>query len=207
MKRVGFVVGTSAAWHRSRASILLPLLLCSANLVFAEHARVVIETSAGNIEVAVSTKRAPKTAANFLRYVDAGLYDGGTFHRSVRMDNQPHNDIRIEVIQASADTSRKAKFFDMVPLERTSVTGMKHLDGTISMARTKPDTARDDFFICIGDQPSLDFGGRRNPDGQGFAAFGKVLKGMDVVRKIHQSPVNEQKLAPPIRIHRVFRRH
>jgi peptidyl-prolyl cis-trans isomerase A (cyclophilin A) len=87
-----------------------------------------------------------------------------------------------------------------VPLERTSVTGLRHLDGTLSMARDGPDTATSDFFICIGDQPSLDFGGKRNPDGQGFAAFGHVVGGMDVVRRIQAAPADGQSLTPPVRI-------
>lgn len=207
MKRVGSVAGIFEAWRPSSVSTLLPLLLCAASLMFAAPVHVVLETSAGRIEVAVDLKRAPKTSANFLRYVDAGLYNGGAFHRSVRMDNQPHSEIKIEVIQAAGDRSRRPQFFDMIPLERTSVTGLKHVNGAISMARAKPDTARHDFFICVGNQPSLDFGGMRNPDGQGFAAFGRVVKGMDVVKKIHQSPVTDQKLNPPIRILRAYRKH
>ena len=80
-----------------------------------------------------------------------------------------------------------------------------HLDGTISMARDEPDTAQHDFFICIGDQPELDFGGARNPDGQGFAAFGKVSKGLDVVRAIQAMEADEQTLKKPIRIQRAIR--
>ena len=87
--------------------------------------------------------------------------------------------------------------------EITEVTGILHKDAIVSMARMGPGTAATDFFICIGDQPELDYGGKRNPDGQGFAAFGKVLEGMDVVRAIHQQPVDKQRLAPPIPIHRV----
>jgi peptidyl-prolyl cis-trans isomerase A (cyclophilin A) len=84
-------------------------------------------------------------------------------------------------------------------------TGILHKDGTISMARSGPDTAASDFFICIGDQPSLDFGGARNPDGQGFAAFGRVVAGMDVVRAIHQAPADGQRFSPPIAVTRAFR--
>ena len=87
-----------------------------------------------------------------------------------------------------------------LPLERTRDTGLRHLDGTLSMARAGPDTATSDFFICIGDQPELDFGGKRNPDGQGFAAFGRVTKGMDVVRRIQQAPAEGQTLTPPVSI-------
>ena len=92
-----------------------------------------------------------------------------------------------------------------IPLERTSKTGLRHVDGTISMARDGPETATSEFFICIGDQPELDFGGRRNPDGQGFAAFGRVTAGMEVVRRIQQSPAREQRLDPPITILRIRR--
>jgi peptidyl-prolyl cis-trans isomerase A (cyclophilin A) len=92
-------------------------------------------------------------------------------------------------------------------LERTRDTGLKHLDGTLSMARNGPDTAQESFSICVGDQPELDFGGKRNPDGQGFAAFGRVVKGMDIVRKIHESPANGQQLTPSVRIQGAFRIH
>jgi peptidyl-prolyl cis-trans isomerase A (cyclophilin A) len=159
-----------------------------------------IETERGLIEVAVEPVRAPTTTANFLRYVDGGFYDGGQFHRTVTMDNQPNNVVRIEVIQAGVNPNRVQERFDPIALERTSITGLAHRDGTISMGRFAPDSAIADFFICIGDQPSLDFGGARNPDGQGFAAFGRVVRGMDVVRDIQRAPAEGQKLLPPIRI-------
>jgi peptidyl-prolyl cis-trans isomerase A (cyclophilin A) len=73
------------------------------------------------------------------------------------------------------------------------------------MARDGPDTATSEFFICVGDQKELDFGGRRNPDGQGFAAFGKVIDGMDVVRRIHDAPEASQRLTPPVAILRITR--
>lgn len=166
---------------------------------------VVMETEKGNIEIALDAHHAPKTTANFLRYVDAGLFDGGVFHRTVKPDNQPQNKIKIEVIQGGINPARVKEDGPPIPLERTSQTGLKHLDGTISMARDAPDTATSDFFICIGDQPSLDFGGNRNPDGQGFAAFGHVTKGMDVVRLIQDSPASGQTLTPPIRILKIYR--
>ena len=167
--------------------------------------RVLIETTLGGIEVELDPERAPVTVANFLRYVEKDLYRDGLFHRTVTLSNQPANKVKIEVIQASANPARTNKFLPPVMLERTRDTGLKHLDGTISMARDGPDTAQDEFFICIGDQPELDFGGKRNPDGQGFAAFGGVVKGMHVVRHIHTSPEKEQKLTPPVRIQRVVR--
>jgi peptidyl-prolyl cis-trans isomerase A (cyclophilin A) len=151
------------------------------------------------MEVEVDTVRAPVTSHNFLRYVDQGSYRGGQFHRTVRLDNQPENRVRIEVIQGGLDSLR-AKDFPPIELERTSKTGLSHRDGTISMARDGPDTAASDFFICIGNQPELDFGGKRNPDGQGFGAFGKVVRGMEVVRQIQTARARGQRLTPPIEI-------
>jgi peptidyl-prolyl cis-trans isomerase A (cyclophilin A) len=92
-----------------------------------------------------------------------------------------------------------------IPLEPTSITSLQHLNGTVSMARAEPDSATSDFFICIGDQPELDFGGRRNPDGQGFAAFGHVVEGMDVVLRIQAAAADRQSLTPPVRILEVRR--
>jgi gamma-glutamyltranspeptidase/glutathione hydrolase len=164
------------------------------------RARVRLVTEAGEIDLEVDLARAPISAANFLRYVDAGRYDGGIFHRTVRPDTETRKEVPIEVIQGGAAPEKEADAFPPIPLERTSETGIRHLDGTISMARDQPDTATSDFFICIGDQPRLDFGGARNPDGQGFSAFGRVVRGMEVVRRIHAAPANGQSLAPPIRI-------
>lgn len=186
-----------------------------------------IETPLGEIVVALD-HRAPGTVANFLRYVDAGLYDGGRFHRTVRPDNNsnaglniaetdagldpkaprgqlPNDAIVIEVIQGGIDPARASEHGDPIPLERTSETGLRHRDGTISMARLTPDSAVSDFFLCIGPQPDLDFGGLRNPDGQGFAAFGQVVSGMEVVRAIQTSPSTGQSLTPPVPITSITR--
>ena len=165
---------------------------------------VVIETSLGEIRVVLDSLHAPATTANFLRYVDEHFFDDTSFYRTVKPDNQPANAVKIEVIQGGLDDEAGAGY-SAIPLERTSVTGLRHLDGVISMARDRPDTATSEFFICIGDQPELDFGGKRNADGQGFAAFGRVVSGMDVVRKIQQSPATEQRLAPKIAIRTVRR--
>ena len=167
--------------------------------------RVLIQTELGDIEVEIDTVRAPITAANFLRYVDLDFYRVGRFHRTVRADNQAGNPVKIAVVQAGLDSLR-VRDFPPIPLERTSVTKLKHTDGAISMARDGPNTATSDFFICVGDQPSLNYGGKRNPDGQGFAAFGRVVLGMDVVRNIHQAPAVGQKLEPPIRIEDIIRK-
>jgi len=176
-----------------------------------------METPLGTIDVAIDAKHAPITAANFLKYVDGKFYDGGQFHRATRPDNYtpaPPDKPAMEIIQARINPERRREGFDPIPLERTSVTGLKHVVGTISMARAmQADTARSDFFICLDDQPSLDFGGKRFDDGQGGAAFGRVVKGLDVVRKIQQQPTNDkgetamakQSLLPPVAILRIAR--
>jgi peptidyl-prolyl cis-trans isomerase A (cyclophilin A) len=162
--------------------------------------RVLIQTEKGDIEVELNAAEAPITVANFLKYLDGKSYDGGRFHRTVKPDNQPDNKIKIAVIQAGTNLEKAKEDFPTIKLERTRDTKLSHKDGTISMARDGPDTATSDFFICIGDQPELDFGGKRNPDGQGFAAFGRVVKGMDVVKKIQAAPAEGQTLTPPIKI-------
>jgi peptidyl-prolyl cis-trans isomerase A (cyclophilin A) len=171
-----------------------------------DQVTIVIQTELGSIEAEIDTLRAPITAKNFLRYVDAGHYDGGRFHRTVRMDNQPANKVKIEVVQAGVDPNKEKTGFASIKLERTNQTGLHHENGTLSMARDGPDTATSDFFICIGSQPSLDYEGQRNPDGQGFAAFGRVVKGMEIVKQIQASTAEEQKLTPPITILKIRRK-
>ena len=177
------------------------------------NVRVRVETELGDIVLELDAKRAPNTTANFLKYVDAGHYNGGTFHRTVKMDNQPESEVKIEVIQAGVNPEFAKQGFPAIPIERTSVTGILHKDAVVSMARGAPDSATSGWFICINDQPSLDFGGKRNPDGQGFAAFGRVVSGMEVVRKIQAAPsstnrstnTEAQRLTPPIKILKVAR--
>jgi peptidyl-prolyl cis-trans isomerase A (cyclophilin A) len=184
----------------------LMLAVTAAHADAPKPVRVLIETDKGDIEVELDAAKAPNTVANFLKYVDGKHYDGGRFHRTVTPNNQPDNKVKIEVIQAGVKPDKAKDDFPPIKLERTKDTGLSHKDGTISMARDGPDTATGDFFICIGDQPELDFGGKRNPDGQGFAAFGKVTKGMDVVKKIQMSAAKEQSLEPPVTIKKVVRK-
>jgi peptidyl-prolyl cis-trans isomerase A (cyclophilin A) len=160
--------------------------------------RVVLETPLGDLTIEINTAAAPVTSANFLRYVEAGVYNGGQFHRTLTPFNQPDNTVRCGLIQGSV--RKCSETFPPIPLERTTVTGLRHLNGVISMARAKPDSATSQFFICIGDQPELDFGGRRNPDGQGFAAFGRVVDGWLVLKKIQMAPADGQKLDPYVPI-------
>ena len=161
--------------------------------------KCLIQTAQGNIIVELYPDKAPVTVANFLKYVDAQLYDSSTFFRAVRLDNQPNNKVKIEVIQGGNVDSLKQ--FPPIPIETTEKTGLHHIDGTLSMGRGSPASATSSFFICINDQPSLDYGGKRNPDGLGFAAFGKVTNGMDVVRRIQQLyPEQAQYFKPPVTI-------
>ena len=145
---------------------------------------VTLSTELGDITIEVYTERAPHSAKSFLDFVDAGLYEGATFYRTV----MPENDKGappISVIQGGLDD--ESNTMPPVPHETTKDTGILHTDGVISLARAEPGEANAAaFFICIGDQPGLDFGGKRNPDGLGFAAFGKVIGGMDVVHAIHR---------------------
>ncbi len=169
--------------------------------------RVLIQTEVGDLELELDAVKAPITVRNFLHYVHEGYYNDGIFFRTVTMLNQPDDTVKIEVVQAQADPARQSDLAPAIPLERTRDTGLTHTDGTISMARLDADTAQDHFFVCVGDQPELDFAGKRQPDGQGFAAFGRVVKGMDVVRKVHASAADGQQLTPPIRIQRAIRQN
>ena len=175
--------------------IIFFLLSCS-----TQNPRVLIRTEMGDITVELYPDKAPVTVANFLKYVKENRFTDATFYRTVTMDNQPDNDIKIEVIQGGLYDDNHPDMLLPIPHETTKETGILHKDGVISMARNEPGTATSEFFICIGDQPSLDYGGLRNPDGQGFAAFGKVVKGMDVVRRIQQAPAEGQWLDPRIKI-------
>lgn len=168
--------------------------------------RVTIQTEVGNITLELYSKQAPITVNNFLRYVAENRFTGASFYRVVRADNQPNNKIKIAVIQGGLKADHHPQSLPPIPHETTLQTGLLHEDGTISMARNEPGTASSEFFICVGEQPELDFGGKRNPDGTGFAAFGKVIEGIDVVRKIHQSPAREQALEPNISIIKMYTR-
>jgi peptidyl-prolyl cis-trans isomerase A (cyclophilin A) len=162
--------------------------------------KILIQTELGNITIELYPQKAPITVSNFLKYIKENRLEDATFYRTVTTDNQPNNDIKIEVIQGGLYEDEHPQMLPPIQHETTETTGILHKDGIISMARNEPGTATSEFFICVGDQPSLDSGGNRNSDGQGFAAFGKVIKGMDVVQKIHQSQAQGQWLKPRIKI-------
>ena len=167
--------------------------------------KVEVETSMGNILLEIDTIHASVTAGNFLKLVDQGVYLNASFYRVVRMDNQPKSPVKIEVIQGGLMDDDLIDNYPGIKHETTEMTGLKHLDGTFSMARNEPGTACTEFFICVGDQPELDFGGKRNPDGQGFAAFGQVVSGMDVVLQIQQQNDDGQYLVEPVQIYNIKR--
>lgn len=188
---------------------LLFIVFISVLAVFSygsQNPEIVFKTGLGNFAVEIYESEAPVTAANFLRYVDENRFEGAVFYRVVTMENQPDSKIKIEVIQGGLDYINSDNRLDPIEHETTDQTGILHKDGVISMARSLPGSASSEFFICINDQPELDFGGRRNPDGQGFAAFGKVIKGMEVMRKIQQQPVNGQMLESQVKIHSISRK-
>ena len=179
--------------------IMTLMLFCCSE----QNPLVIMETELGSITIEIYEKQAPVTAANFLQYVNENRFEGAVFYRTVTMDNQPDNDVKIEVIQGGLYDMEQVNMYPSIAHETTETTGIMHTDGVISMARLEPGTASTEIFICIGDQPGLDFGGDRNPDGQGFAAFGKVSAGMDVVRNIHARPDSIQMLLEPVIIRRI----
>jgi peptidyl-prolyl cis-trans isomerase A (cyclophilin A) len=165
----------------------------------APPVRVAIDTSLGRITVVLDVQHAPRTSCNFLRYVRAGNYAGGAFYRSVHKEDRMVSPVPIEVVQAAARKPMQ-DVFGPIELETTQQTGLRHSAGTISMARGEPNSATSSFFLVVADAPALDFGGQRNRDGQGFAAFGKVIEGMEVARAIHDAPARNEAILDPVAI-------
>ena len=164
-----------------------------------------METELGSIQMVLYPDRAPITVSNFLMYVDENRYEDLHFYRVVHMENQPDNDVKIEVIQGGLGFDKHPMELPTIVHETTDKTGIRHLNGTLSMARMEPGTASSEIFICINDQPELDYSGKRNPDGQGFAAFGKVISGMDVIRKIQLLPETKQMLDKVVKVNSIQR--
>ena len=181
-------------------NLLIPFLSLLLSCNSQKHPLVFMETDLGLIRVELYPEKAPVTVANFLRYVDENRYEDAHFYRVVHMGNQPNNDVRIQVIQGGLGFDKHPLELPPIIHETTAETGVRHKDGTISMARLEPGTASSEIFICINDQPDLDFGGKRNPDGQGFSAFGKVVSGMEFVRQIQQLPETGQMLEKTVKI-------
>jgi peptidyl-prolyl cis-trans isomerase A (cyclophilin A) len=155
-----------------------------------KNPHVVIKTKFGDIEVELYPDQAPKTVTAFLSYIDSGYYKNAAFYRVLRDDEQPSDAPKAELIQGGIwrTNYKLSASIPGIVHETTQQTKILHTDGTISLARQAPGTANTEFFICVGDQPGFNYGGANNPDGQGYAAFGRVVKGMDVVRSIYNAP-------------------
>ena len=189
-------------WTRRGLGVAVAALAAGGVCAQGAAPRVRITTELGSFTVEVYPDRAPLTANDFLAYVDQGYLNGSSVYRIVSMGNQPDTvPAKIEVIQFGL----KDAPLPPVPHEPTTKTGLHHKDGTLSLARLAPGTGSSAFFICIGDQPELDFGGKRNPDGQGFAAFGQVVDGMDVVRRIFGRAEPKDMMDHPVPISRAER--
>ena len=179
-------------------TIFLYVLIFVHNCKSEKNPIIIMETSLGTITAELFPKQAPITVNNFLSYIKQNRYNECHFYRVVHSNNQPENKILIEVIQGGLGIEKNPKDLKAITHENTEQTNILHKNGTISMARLEPGTASSEFFICVNDQPELDYGGKRNPDGQGFAAFGQVIKGMEIVKKIQMMDSKDQILMDSI---------
>ena len=186
-----------------RIIFLLSIAGCSSP---HKNPHIEIQTSIGNIEVELFPEQAPKSVSAFLSYIDSGFYKNTTFYRVLNTENQPSDAFKSELIQGGLWGSGKRKNLPGIPHESTQQTKILHKNGTISLARLAPGTATTEFFICVGDQPGYDYGGENNDDGQGYAAFGKVVNGLDVVRRIYNRPETDQYFIPRIPIYNIIRK-
>ncbi len=172
-----------------------------------KNPHIEIQTEFGDIEIELYPDRAPKTVAAFLSYIDSGYFKRSSFYRVLNDENQPSNAPKTELIQGGIwkTNNKLTSQLKGIPHETTQQTKISHKNGVISLARVAPGTATTEFFICIGDQPGLDYGGENMEDHQGYAAFGKVVKGMDVVRKIYSKNEDGQYFSPPVGIFDIVR--
>jgi peptidyl-prolyl cis-trans isomerase A (cyclophilin A) len=183
--------------RRSLLALTVPLLgaalLAAAPAARPKPVDVAIKTSDGTFVVRLDPAHAPVTVANFLHYVDAGTYNGAKFYRTVRKATEPNSSI--EVIQGGLNPQGINPMIAPIPLEPLSRTGLHNDDGALAMARTSdPNSATTEFFVDIGNDRFLD------TTGGGYAVFGKVISGMDVVHKIHTARATGEMLSPPVTI-------
>lgn len=168
--------------------LLIPfilLIMASCSHATYKNPHVLIKTRLGDIEIELFPDKAPKTVTAFLSYVDSGFYKNSSFYRVVKAEEMP-TDFNTGMIQGGIYQSNNNKIgkINPIPHESTKQTGLSHVSGSVSFANNGAGTATTEFFICIGDQLALDAGASEAGEGQGFAAFGKVFKGMAIVRKI-----------------------
>jgi peptidyl-prolyl cis-trans isomerase A (cyclophilin A) len=187
--------------------VIIVLLWMSCSTKESEYPNVAIETKYGDIVVELYPDKAPKTVAAFLNYIDSGIYNRSTFYRVLNRDNQPSDALKSELIQGGIwrTNAKKAAALRGIPHESTKQTGLQHLRGSLSMARLEPGTAGSEFFICLKKEPGLDYGGENIGDGQGYAVFGRVVKGMEIVEKIYRQREDDQYFDPPVFIFAIKR--
>lgn len=186
--------------------LLAATLFLSCNQAEYKNPHIVIHTQLGDIEVELFPGQAPKTTAAFLSYIDSGFYTKTSFYRVLKTDEFP-NPNNTGIIQGGMWQTNPEKKMTLAGIEHetTKQSGLTHQSGTISLARTTPGSANTEFFICIGDQSTLDFGRRGTEDGQGFSAFGTVFKGMDIVRKIQAKNSHGDRFDEKIEILKITR--
>lgn len=187
--------------------LLLILIIAGCGQQKYTQPAIKIETNFGDIILELYPEKAPVTVKTFLSFVDSGLYKNSSFYRVLKGEDQPSSAFKTDLIQGGIwqVDYKKQMLLKGITLETTKETGLHHVDGVISLARTAANTGNSEFFICIGGQPAYDYGGKANADGMGYAAFGKVVIGMDVVRQIQSQPDNVTKFIPPILIKDIVR--
>lgn len=185
---------------RSKICLILLLACVACKTKRTGNPRVEITTRFGDIEIELYPKQAPVTVGAFLSYIDSGYYKKASFYRVLVDEDQPSYAPKSEIIQGGIwkTNNQLLQRIPGIQHETTAQTKILHKNGTVSMARQEPGTANTEFFICVGDQPGFDFGGENNPDGQGYAAFGRVVKGMDVVNRMYAAPESDGQFTPQI---------
>ena len=186
--------------------ITLAIFILSCNQPQYKNPHILINTQFGDIEVELFPEQAPKTVTAFLSYIDSGFYTNSSFYRVLKAEELPTNN-NTGIIQGGIWQTKPDKLIVIPGIEHetTRQTGLTHESGVISLARATPGSANTEFFICIGDQTQLDYGGDGAEDGHGFAAFGKVFKGMPIVRKIQARNSSGDKFDEKIIIKKIIR--
>jgi peptidyl-prolyl cis-trans isomerase A (cyclophilin A) len=180
---------------------------CGSAAKNSDTVEIEIKTVEGTVVAELYAKQAPKSVKAFLAIVDQGLYKRSYFYRILSDENQPSNAPKAELIQGGLwSRTKKRPELPRIPHETTQQTGLTHNAGTLSLAREEPGSASSEFFITLSDLPGFDFGGENNADGQGYAAFGRVISGMDIIRKIYRKPETDQYFDPPVMIVDIQRR-
>ncbi len=185
--------------------VIISMTLFSCSHPYYKNPHILIETNYGDIEVELFPDKAPITVAAFLSYIDSGYYTKSSFYRVLKVEDM--SGINYGLIQGGIwqTNDQQHPAIPGIVHETTKQTGLSHISGTISLARTSPGTANTEFFICVGDQTQFDYGNNGIADEQGFAAFGSVLKGMDIVRKIQEQRSSGESFVEKISIDKIKR--